>query len=144
MSAPEIVEYAVLTYKDGRTVRYGRPKGRKRFLVEVDGWFNHHSRLSFSRRSLVERPKNSPWCTGVTFEMASRTMILALALIFGLPSLLCIFWGVVKDNARRQREKRAAEVRAELAAIESARIDSLRVFGARRGPDLPSVRRTAL
>jgi hypothetical protein len=71
-------------------------------------------------------------------------MILALALIFGLPSLACIFWGVLKDNARRQREKRAAEIRAELAAIESARIEALTIGGYRRGPDLPSIKRTAL
>jgi len=78
-------------------------------------------------------------------------MILALALIFGIPSLLCIFWGVVKESARRQRVKRAAEIRGALAAAEAVRIDALTIGACRRsrgavvrrrGPDLPSTKRT--
>lgn len=69
-------------------------------------------------------------------------MILALALIFGLPSIAYLLWGAYLAWKQQQREKRAAAIRADLRRAEAVRIDSLRVLCARRGPDLPSIKRT--
>ena len=69
-------------------------------------------------------------------------MILALALIFGVPSLAALFFFAWVDVEARQRKRRAEQIRAELATAEAVRIDSLKVIGARRGPELPSIKRT--